>query len=178
MFPLAPFTAVVAAAVAGVAAVTDMHARRIPNWLCALGLVIGFSLNPFLYGLDGLKHAGYGFGLAMLIYLPLYILRGMGAGDVKLMAAMGAIAGPANWLRIFILTALLGGIIAVFVILYRGFLGRALRNMGSILLSPFRGKAPYQDNPELDVTSGAGLSLPHGAVIALGTYLYVFLITA
>ncbi|MBI2689334.1 MAG: prepilin peptidase [Acidobacteria bacterium] len=174
MFPLAPFVAVVLAGFAGVAACTDMHDRRIPNWLTAAGVVCGFALNAFLYGGAGLKHAGLGLGLALLIYLPLFILRGMGAGDVKLMASIGALAGPANWLRIFVFTAILGGLIAVVFILYRGALRRAIRNVGRILVSPFRGQAPYHDNPELDVTSGAGLSLPHGAVIALGTYLYVF----
>lgn len=178
MFPLAPFVAVILAGVVAIAAATDMHERRIPNWLCASGVLIGFSLNAFLYGLPGLKHAAFGLALALLIYLPLYIVRGMGAGDVKLMAALGALAGPANWLRIFFLTAILGGIVAIIVIFYRGALGRAARNVGRILVSPFRGEAPYKSTPELDVTSGAGLSLPHGAVIALGTFLYVFINSA
>lgn len=175
MFPLAPFVAVVLSGVAGIAACTDMYNRRIPNWLTAAGVVIGFALNIFLYGQAGLKNAGLGLGLALLIYLPLFIIRGMGAGDVKLMAALGALAGPGNWLRIFIFTAVIGGIVAVGVISYRGFLRRAIRNIGQILASPFRGSAPYRDNPQLDVTSGAGLSLPHGAVIALGTFIYVFI---
>jgi prepilin peptidase CpaA len=175
MFPLAPFVAVALAALAGVAAVTDMDSRRIPNWLTAAGVLVGFALNIFLYGSTGLKNSGYGLGLAILVYLPLFLLRGMGAGDVKLMAAIGALAGPGNWLRIFILTALIGGLVAVAFILYRGALGRACKNIGRILLSAFRGRAPYQDAPELDVTSGRGLSLPHGAVIALGTFLYIFI---
>jgi len=136
--------------------------------------LIGFSLNIFLYGQLGLKNAGLGFGLALLIYFPLFMLRGMGAGDVKLMAAVGALVGPGNWLRIFVLTALIGGAIAVGTILYRGVLRRVLKNLGHILMSPFRGRAPFQDHPELDLTSGAGLSLPHGAVIALGTFLFLF----
>ena len=178
MFPLAPFSAVLLAGIVSIAAYTDMDRRRIPNWLTAIGVLAGFFLNVFLYGQAGLKNAALGLGFALLIYFPLFVVRGMGAGDVKLMAAVGSLAGPGNWLRIFILTALLGGIIAVIVILYRGSLGRAIRNIKGLLASSIRGRAPYQDNPELDVTSGAGLSLPHGAVIALGTFLYVFVNTA
>lgn len=178
MFPLAPFSAVVLAVLTGIAACTDMEARRIPNWLNLSGLIVGFALNLFLYGSAGLKNSALGLGVALLIYLPLFIIKGMGAGDVKLMAAVGALVGPANWLRIFALTAIFGGLIAAVVILYRGSAGRALRNIGRILISPFRGSVPYQDNPELDVTSGKGLSLPHGAVIGLGAFTYVFVISA
>ena len=174
MFTLAPFVAAVLALVAMIACVTDIRSRRIPNWLTAIGILAGFSLNIFLYGLPGLKNASLGVGIALLVYFPLFCVKGMGAGDVKLMAAIGALVGPGNWLRIFIFTALIGGAIALALILYRGFLNRTLHNVGHILMSPFRGRLPYQDNPELDVTSGAGLSLPHGAVIALGTFFFVF----
>ncbi len=174
MFTLAPFVAAVLALVAMIASVTDIRSRRIPNWLTAVGFLAGFSLNIFLYGLPGLKNASLGVGIALLVYFPLFCVKGMGAGDVKLMAAIGALVGPGNWLRIFIFTALIGGAIALALILYRGFLNRTLHNVGYILMSPFRGRLPYQDNPQLDVTSGAGLSLPHGAVIALGTFLFVF----
>ena len=174
MFTLAPFMAYVLVVVAGIAAFTDIRERRIPNWLSAAGILCGFSLNIFLYGQPGLKNAGLGLGIALLIYFPLFFIKGMGAGDVKLMAAIGALAGPGNWLRIFILTALIGGAFAIAVILYRGFLRRTFKNIGRILMSPFHGQLPYHGNPELDVTSGAGLSLPHGAIIALGTFLFVF----
>lgn len=174
MFTLAPFVAAVLTLVAMIASVTDIRSRRIPNWLTAFGILAGFSLNIFLYGLPGLKNASLGVGIALLVYFPLFCVKGMGAGDVKLMVAIGALVGPGNWLRIFIFTALIGGAIALVLILYRGFLNRTLHNVGHILMSPFRGRLPYQDNPQLDVTSGAGLSLPHGAVIALGTFLFVF----
>ncbi len=175
MIVLAPFVAAVLAVLVVIAAFTDLKARRIPNWLVASGLALGVGLNWFLYGGVGLKFAIQGLGLAMLIYLPLFVLRGMGAGDVKLMAAVGSLAGPGNWLRIFVLTAIIGGVVAVIYILSQGAAGKAARNLAGIVLSPFRGKAPYQDNPELDVTSGKGMSLPHGAVIALGTILFLFL---
>jgi len=174
MFPLAPFIGAVLAVLVAIAAFTDLRARRIPNWLAMAGICLGLCLNWFLYGNPGLKNAGLGFGVALIVYLPLFLIRGIGAGDVKLMAAIGSLAGPGNWLRIFIATALLGGLVAIAFILHRGAVGRALNNIGQILTSPFRGQAPYHDNPELDVTSGQAMSLPHGVVIAFATILYVF----
>lgn len=177
MFPLAPFIAVVLAAVASIAATTDMRDRRIPNWLVGSTLLIGFVLNVFLYGIPGLKNAALGLGISLVVYVPLYVLRAMGAGDVKLMAAIGALTGPGHWLRIFFLTALLGGLAALVLIASRGSAGRAVRNLGLIAKNLASGHPPYHNAPELDVTSGAGLSLPHGAVIALGAFLYIFTIT-
>jgi prepilin peptidase CpaA len=177
MFPLAPFVAVVLAVVTSIAAGTDIQERRIPNWLVGSTLLVGFALNGFLYGMPGFRNAGLGLGMALLIYLPLYVLRAMGAGDVKLMAAIGALTGPGHWMRIFFLTALLGGLAALVLIASRGSAGRALRNLGLIAKNIASGHPPYHNAPELDVTSGAGLSLPHGAVIALGAFLYIFTIS-
>src|SRR5258707_6460288 len=93
------------------AAVHDLRSRRIPNWLVLAGLVLGVALNSFLHPYwPGFKEAAQGFGLALLIYFPLYILHAMGAGDVKLMAALGAMVGPGPWLALFIVPAILGGL--------------------------------------------------------------------
>src|SRR4051812_38165028 len=95
-----------------VAAGYDIRYRRIPNWLVLAGIVTGFAWNLFYSsGWSGLGHAAAGLGLGFALYFPLYLLRARGAGDVKLLAAVGAIAGPENCFWIFILTALLGGVI-------------------------------------------------------------------
>ncbi len=74
------------------AALYDSRQRRVPNWLALAGLLLGIGLNSFLYESTGLLTSLKGLGVAFLIYFPLYLLRAMGAGDVKLMAAIGAIA--------------------------------------------------------------------------------------
>lgn len=84
-----------------VAAAYDLRFRRIPNWLNLSGVIAGFGVNTFLSGGHGLRNASLGLLCALLVYVPLYLIRGMGAGDVKLMAAVGAIAGPGHWLGIF-----------------------------------------------------------------------------
>src|SRR5262245_48655165 len=74
-----------------VAATYDLRFRRIPNWLVLVGIVSGFALNTLGGGLSGLRMAGSGFLLAFGIYVTLFALRAMGAGDVKLMAAVGSL---------------------------------------------------------------------------------------
>src|SRR5690242_7456703 len=96
-----------------VAAIYDLRFRRIPNWLNLSGVILGVSVNTVLFGRSGLMLAFLGISFSLLIYVPLYLIRGMGAGDVKLMAAVGAIAGPWNWFAIFVATALLGGVAAL-----------------------------------------------------------------
>src|SRR3954467_10040203 len=106
------------------AAIFDIRSRTIPNWLVVAGLVSGFVLNAMLAGLAGLGDSLLGFGLALLIYVPLFVLRAMGGGDVKLMAALGSLSGPHNWLVLFVFASLAGGIFAIMVVLWR----RAARN--------------------------------------------------
>lgn len=154
------------------AGVYDIMCRRIPNWLVLASLTVGIALNLFLFGWPGLRSSLLGIGLALVVYVPLYLLRGMGAGDVKLMMAVGAIVGPGAWFAILIFTAILGGVVALALLLLRGRLIHTLYNIGFLLSRMMRFQAPYV-NPELDVRSGQGIRLPHGAVIALGTVAFI-----
>ena len=160
------------------AAVFDYRERRIPNWLVLTGLLVGTAMNSFLtYDTPsmtaGLLFSLEGLGLAFLVYFPLYLLRGMGAGDVKLMAAVGAIVGPALWLWVLFFTAVLGGIVGVIVVLSKGRVHRTLQNLWMILVSIRYRQAPYATNPELDVSTDQGLRLPHGVIIAVGAVGFV-----
>jgi prepilin peptidase CpaA len=156
-----------------VAAIFDVRWRRVPNWLTFPGLMLGIALNTLLLQSEGLWSSLEGLGLAILVYFPLYLLRGMGGGDVKLMAAVGAIAGPANWLRIFLFTLLFGAAAAVILILSKRRVRRTLQNIGAILMSLGSGQAPYQNNPQLDVRRDEGARLPHAMTIACGTLVFL-----
>ena len=162
------------AAITIVAAFTDIRSRRIPNWLVLSGLAAGFGLNIILSGWPGLKSAALGFGLALLIYVPLFILRAMGGGDVKLMAAVGCLAGPQAWLIIFILASVAGGLYAIFLLLARGALGGALSNILHIVKELVRLRLPFRSKPQLDIGHSLALSVPHGVSIAAGTLLFLF----
>src|SRR5690242_14118076 len=91
------------------ATVTDLRARRIPNAITLSAAMLGLSLNTALRGPDGLALSLEGAGLALAALLPLFALRGMGAGDVKLMAAIGALKGPEFLIYTFAWAALFGG---------------------------------------------------------------------
>lgn len=155
------------------ASLFDIRKHRIPNWLSLTGAVLAIALNTFLFEMAGLWYSLKGLGLAFAIYFVLYLLRGMGAGDVKLMAAVGAAVGPFNWLGILFLTAVIGGVAALGLAGSKGRLHRTFVNMWLLLLSLRHGRAPYRDNPALDVGSEMALRLPHGVVIAGGTLAFL-----
>lgn len=153
--------------VAIVAAIYDWRFRRIPNWLCLAGLIAGFCAQIYLRGAGGLLAAGEGFGLALLVYLPLYLLRGMGAGDVKLMAALGSIAGPMSWFVLFVVTAVLGGAVGIMLSLVYGRLYSTLWNVGQIVKELALFRAPYKNQPQVDLHHPGALRTPHGVIIAV-----------
>jgi len=155
------------------AAAFDLRTRRIPNWLCVAGLLCGFALQIALFQWSGAREAALGAGLALLIYIPLFALRAVGGGDVKLMAAVGSLAGPKSWIAIFLITAIVGGAIALVLVAVKGRTGRTLRNVGILLTELSHFRAPYRVEQELDVSSDKGLRLPHGVTIAAGTLLYL-----
>jgi prepilin peptidase CpaA len=157
------------------AAIFDLRWRRVPNWLTVSGVLLGLGLNTILLRSEGLWSSLEGLGLALLIYVPLYLLRGMGGGDVKLMAAVGAIAGPGNWLRIFFFTLIFGAVVAIILIFGKRRVRRTFQNIGLIRLSLGSGRAPYAKNPELDVREEKGLRLPHAVTIACGAIAFLVL---
>jgi len=155
------------------AAIYDLRYRKIPNWLVLTGLVLGFGLNTFLFELTGLTNSALGMGLALLIYFPLYLLRAMGAGDAKLMAAVGSIVGWGNWLAIFVATAVIGGVLGLIVLLFAGRIRKTFWNIGWILNEILHFRAPYRSSQELDVRSAQGMRMPHGVAIALGSITFL-----
>ena len=171
--PLA--TKVILIGLVSIGAVYDLRWRRIPNWLTLAGLILALALNTFLFEWQGLKISLLGLGLAFGIYFPLYLLRAMGAGDVKLMMAVGALVGWAAWLVIFILTGIAGGLIAIVVLLWRGRLKKTLWNVSFLVQRLLKLETPYTANEELDVRSGKGLRLPHAASIAVGSGVFLLI---
>ena len=158
------------------AATFDVLYRRIPNWLTVSGVLLGVAMNAMI----GTPEAGLAFSLVGLavafgIYAALYAIRAMGAGDVKLMAAVGALVGWERWFGIFFITAIIGGVMALILVVSRGRLKKTLFNVGFILSEMKSGRPAYLANEELDVKSKKALGLPHGAVIAVSTFFYLAL---
>src|SRR5581483_1293538 len=104
------------------------------------------------------------------VFLPFYILGGMGAGDVKLFSAVGALVGPQALVVVFVLTSLLGGIAAGLLAAWRGRLRETLYKTFELMAN--LGRMRWQEARSEAAASGAGaLRLPYGAVIAGGTLL-------
>jgi len=160
------------------AALIDTKSNRIPNWLVFGGAAFGIAYNAifsvfprdigWLIALEGL-----GVGLGML--LPFYLLRAMGAGDVKLMAMVGAFLGPWHTLMAVLATFLAGGVLAIAFLLANGSLRRGLLTTFAIgrgaMLDVAAGSKPVL---ALDASVSAG-KLPYGVAIAVGTIGYLVL---
>jgi prepilin peptidase CpaA len=159
-----------------VAAVYDVRYRRIPNWLSTSGVAAGLGLNAFMYqGWPGLKLSLLGLLVGFGVYFVLYALRAMGAGDVKLMAAVGAIIGWRDWFGTFLITAIIGGMMALILVASKRRVKKTLWNLSFIISELKSGRPAYMGKEELDVRSPKALGLPHGAVIAVGTIFFLAL---
>jgi prepilin peptidase CpaA len=159
------------------AGVSDLRSRRIPNWLSVSGVVLGIILNTLLLPHGWLK-ALIGLGCALVVYLPLYVIRGMGAGDVKLMGAVGALAGPLNWFAIFLATALIAGAASLAVVILRKRVGETARNLSVIVSSLLHRQAPAARDCQLQISNPNALRMPHGAFIASGAMLFLLFSSA
>src|SRR5262245_59364656 len=107
-------------AVVSIAAWSDLRTRRIPNSITVSGAAAALVLQIALGGIHGAIQSLSGAALGLAIFFALYVVGGMGAGDVKLFGAVGAFAGPQAVVLIFVFTALLGGIAGIALALYRG----------------------------------------------------------
>ena len=109
-----------ASAVLVEAAVIDGRGLRVPNWLTFHFAAGGLAFAAWSGGWAGLGTASAGLALGLVLLLPLYAIGGMGAGDVKLMAGLGAWVGPSLVLGAFVCTALVGAAMAVVMIARSG----------------------------------------------------------
>ena len=122
-----------AALIIGAAAcVTDLHSRRIPNWLTFGATAAAFAAHYAYGGPEAARHAASGWITGLFLFMPLFLLGGMGAGDVKLLAALGAWLGPtgAFWLALY--SSMAGGVMALAIAFHHGYLATAFRNLGAL----------------------------------------------
>jgi prepilin peptidase CpaA len=147
------------------ATIWDVSRRRIPNPLVLAGLVAGLLLRAPA-GWDAFAGGLAGAGLALAVTFPLFALRGLGGGDVKLFAAVGAFTGPAGFIAALLASAIVGGALAVALAVRRGVILPVLLNVKDLAVNAATlGKAG--ERATLD-TPGA-LTVPYGAAIALGS---------
>ena len=146
---------------------TDLQQHRIPNALSLGGMLIGIALHTWIYGLPGLATGISGAAVGIAILLPFYLLKGMGAGDVKLMGAVGAFLGPHNALLATGLSLGAGGVLAIIILTLRGGLKPlAVRYFNTFKCLLVTGKLSHQSPESGEV---AATKFPYAAAILTGT---------
>lgn len=148
---------------------SDFRDRRIPNWLTFSGVLLGLLLNTMTMGASGLGFAILGTVVGLLVFLPIYALGRMGAGDVKLMAMTGAFLGPAGVLWAAAFSAIAGGVIAALWIVYelglRSSFYRAIATF-SMIQVPGSGVLKVPDNSPLKSKMPYALAIGAGSLVA------------
>jgi prepilin peptidase CpaA len=170
-----PRTGVLLALLAA-AAVCDYRTYRIPNLITAGGTLFALTYNTLV---PPEWHASWTWAPAGMLLgfgamLPMYAIRAMGAGDVKLMAMIGAFLGLKATFVALVFCVLAGGIAALAFALHKGVLGRMLANTGDVL----RGlvwSAVASGKPQMQQGRAASVGrLAYGISIAAGTTIYLF----
>lgn len=144
----------------------DIPTRRIPNWLTLGGAMAAFFFYLFVDGPSGTTRSLLGWAVGIGCFLPLFLLGGLGAGDVKLLACIGAWLGPAPALWTALYAAIAGGVLALIVALATGYLRSAFDNV-YLLLAHFRAVG-VRPHPELTLERGKGPRLPYAVPITVG----------
>lgn len=168
LFPIGPcvMTLVV------VAMAYDLHARRIPNWLVATALVVALPVQVIANGLHLGPMSWIGGALTGgLLLVPGYLMRMLGAGDVKLMAAVGALLGPRGALEAVVLATAAGGLISFVALMHKRRLRRGVASAISMVITMTEspGERVLEDTvraPRVALSLG---SLPYGVAIAIGS---------
>jgi prepilin peptidase CpaA len=158
--------------VVAIATITDLRSRRIPNWLVLPFLAIGIAMCGWTHGWHGLAQSFEGILLGGVLMGVLAALGGMGMGDVKLCAAIGAWIGPSQLLVALVVMALAGGVMALGWAAAGGFLGQLFSNTGNLLVG--FGKRGLRPDPELVLDNPRARKMPYAPAIAIGTLISFF----
>jgi prepilin peptidase CpaA len=157
--------------VVSVATITDLYSRRIPNWLVFPFWLAGIVARGVYFGWHGVWQSLAGAGVAIGIFGVFFLLGGMGAGDVKLCAAVGAWIGPAQTLFALIFTALAGGVIVVVWAALGGFLLDLFKGTGDLMAG---WKSGTIRDPDATIENPKRRKIPYAPAIAVGTLFSFF----
>ncbi|MGM0501112.1 MAG: A24 family peptidase [Bacillota bacterium] len=144
----------------------DLKKGIIPNWFILLLTSAGLIINLYLRGLSGLLYSISGFGLGLFLFLLPFILGGLGAGDVKLVAAIGAVKGARFIFLDVLIIAVIGGLLAVLKLIRENNLGKI-----TDLINKFIYRLPLDDLSQKKSSN----VFPYGVAIVIGTWCYLVL---
>lgn len=155
--------------VLAVATFTDLRSRRIPNWLVFPFFGAGIAVSCWLHGWHGLGQSLGGAGLGLLLYGILFFMGGMGAGDVKLCAAIGAWIGPMQLFFALIFIGVVNGLMVLGWAAWGGWLKELFEHTGELAFGS------QQERGEAVLGNPRRRSMPHAPAIAIGTILSFFI---
>jgi prepilin peptidase CpaA len=158
---------------ATVAGYFDLRWRRIPNWLVAATIALALGWHTWSSGWDGLLLSGGGLLAGMALLFPLFLLRGMGAGDVKFFGALGAAVTYQHILTVFVIAALIAGGMALFRVVAARALVATLANIADILNRFLHGR--FSPHPVVGLANEQALAIPFGVSMALATWVFVLM---
>jgi len=158
--------------VLAVATFTDLRHRRIPNWLVLPFLLAGLAASGWLHGWRGIGQSFAGLGLGLVIYGFLFCIGGMGAGDVKLCAAIGAWIGPDQLFIALVLTGVAGGIMVLCWAAFGGFLKDLFKGTSDLVFG--WKKHELASDSELLLSNPLKRKMPYAPAIAIGTLFSFF----
>jgi prepilin peptidase CpaA len=159
---------IVAATIALVAGYTDWRSRRIPNWLTVPGLLAGVAANALAGGWPGTKDSLLGAGLGLALLLPFVVIRALGAGDWKLVGALGASLGLRHLPTVLVVTVLVNGLIALGMIIWKRRVLQTLRNFAHMLAAVLTLHLP---GPTLTLDNPDAVKVPFGVAAAIAVVL-------
>lgn len=143
----------------------DVRYRRIPNWLVLSALIAGLAINTAFGGFQGALGSFMGLGLAFIPMFLMHIFGAMGAGDVKLFGAIGAVVGVSLVPLTFVVVVMLGGALAIFSMIRNR---RVLSTMHGVLRI-FVGFLPGWEMPRFAMPPDRRYTVPYGVAIMLGS---------
>ncbi len=149
----------------------DWRSRRIPNWLTVPALGGGLVANTVAWGWLGTKAALEGAGLGLALLLPFVLLRGLGAGDWKLMGALGAWFGPSRLVVVLLGTVFIAGAMAIFQMVRYGRVTETLKHV-VVLFGILVTFGVWGQRHNLTLDNPALMKLPFGAAAAASTVLF------
>lgn len=146
------------------AVASDLRTRRIPNALTVSGLGVALALRA-VTGVDAFFAGLAGGAIALGLTLPLVMLGGLGGGDSKLLVAVGAFLGPAGLPMALLVTALVGGVMALGLVVYRGVLGATLAHCWQLTRRLW---TPSTAEPLRTLGTPGAIAIPYGVAIGAG----------
>ena len=156
--------------VALLAGFTDWRWRRIPNWLTVPAAAAGLAVTSAAWHWAGLKSSAEGLGLGLLLLFPFVLIRALGAGDWKLVGALGTLLGPHELLVVLFVAVLIAGVMALVLVIYKHRLGEMLRNMGRLLFALATGPPGH---PNVSLDNPESLKVPFGVAVAIAALVFV-----